>query len=115
MAQKYKEPSLCNYYCANECPIGQKYVPEVKMQDLSDIVLQMLAFVNTMKNKQDRLIEIAADGEITDEELLDFIRIREDLSRISVTAQALTLWTEKMIAEGKIDWNRYEKLKKTFD
>lgn len=113
MAQKYKEPSLCNYYCANECPIGQKYVPEVKMQDLSDIVLQMLAFVNTMKNKQDRLIEIAADGEITDEELLDFIRIREDLSRISVTAQALTLWTEKMIAEGKIDWDRYEKLKQT--
>lgn len=113
MAQKYKEPSLCNYYCANECPIGQKYVPEVKPQDLSDIVLQMLASVNAMKNRQDRLIEIAADGAITDEELLDFIQIREELSRISVSAQALTLWTEKMMAEGKIDIARYEKLKKT--
>ena len=27
MAQKYKQPSLCNYYCANQCPIGAQYVP----------------------------------------------------------------------------------------
>ena len=25
MADKYKQPSLCNYYCANQCPIGQEY------------------------------------------------------------------------------------------
>ena len=31
MAQKYKMPSLCNYYCANQCPIGQQYVPEIKV------------------------------------------------------------------------------------
>ena len=24
MAQKYKQPSLCNYYCANQCPIGAR-------------------------------------------------------------------------------------------
>ena len=35
MAQKYKSPELCNYYCSNQCPIGQQYVPEVKIQDLS--------------------------------------------------------------------------------
>lgn len=29
MAEKYRQPSLCNYYCANQCPIGQQYVPEV--------------------------------------------------------------------------------------
>ena len=23
MAEKYRQPSLCNYYCANQCPIGQ--------------------------------------------------------------------------------------------
>lgn len=26
MAQKYKSPELCNYYCSNQCPIGQQYV-----------------------------------------------------------------------------------------
>ena len=30
MAQKYKQPSLCNYYCANQCPIGAQYVPEIR-------------------------------------------------------------------------------------
>ena len=39
MAEKYKQPSLCNFYCANQCPIGQQYVPEVKIKDLSQIVL----------------------------------------------------------------------------
>ena len=27
MAQKYRRPSLCNYYCSHECPIGRQYVP----------------------------------------------------------------------------------------
>lgn len=30
MAQKYKSPELCNYYCSKLCPIGRQYVPEVK-------------------------------------------------------------------------------------
>ena len=34
MAKAYKEPQLCNHYCANECPIGMKYVPEIKIKDL---------------------------------------------------------------------------------
>lgn len=29
MADKYKSPELCNYYCSNQCPIGQQYVPEI--------------------------------------------------------------------------------------
>ena len=33
MAKAYKKPSLCNYYCSHECPIGQEYVPEVKVKD----------------------------------------------------------------------------------
>ena len=27
MSDKYKQPMLCNHYCANQCPIGQEYVP----------------------------------------------------------------------------------------
>ena len=29
MAEKYKSPELCNYYCSHQCRIGQQYVPEV--------------------------------------------------------------------------------------
>ena len=65
MSDKYKQPSLCNYYCANQCPIGQEYVPEIKVKDLSQIVLEMLASLNSMGKQKYRLIEITADGEIS--------------------------------------------------
>lgn len=41
MSEKYKSPELCNYYCSNQCPIGRQYVPEVKIQNLSQIVLRL--------------------------------------------------------------------------
>ena len=81
MAEKYKKPDLCNYYCANQCPIGQEYVPEVKIKDLSQIVLEMLASLNAMNKRKDRLIEITADGKISDDELEDFLYIQEELER----------------------------------
>ena len=77
MAQKYKMPSLCNYYCANQCPIGQQYVPEIKVKDLSQIVLEMLASLNAMHKEKERLIEITVDGKISGEELADFVAIQE--------------------------------------
>ena len=108
MAEKYKQPNLCNYYCANQCPIGQEYVPEVKIKDLSQIVLEMLASLNSMNRRKDRLIEITADGVISDDELEDFIRIREELERISIAVETLQLWSERMLATGAIDAERYE-------
>ena len=108
MAEKYKQPGLCNYYCANQCPIGQEYVPEVKIKDLSQIVLEMLASLNSMDRRKDRLIEITADGVISDDELEDFIRIREELERISIAVETLQLWSERMLATGAINAEQYE-------
>ena len=108
MAEKYKKPDLCNYYCANQCPIGQEYVPEVKIKDLSQIVLEMLASLKSMNRRKDRLIEITADGVISDDELEDFIRIREELERISIAVETLQLWSERMLATGAINPEQYE-------
>lgn len=111
MADKYKRPDLCNYYCANQCPIGQQYVPEIKIKDLSQIVLEMLASLNSMNKKKDRLIEITADGTIERDELEDFIYIQEELERISITVETLQLWSEKMLATGAIDLEQYNACK----
>ena len=107
MADAYREPQLCNHFCSNECPIGMKYVPEVKVKDLSQVVLEMLASLNSMKKRQERLIEITADGKIDDEEIDDFIHIQEELERISITVETLQLWSEKMLANGIIDPDAY--------
>lgn len=111
MAEKYKTPNLCNYYCANQCPIGQQYVPEIKIKDLSQIVLEMLASLNSVNRKQERLIEITADGEIGHDELEDFVYIQKELEKISITVETLQLWSEQMLANGKIDIDRYNALK----
>ena len=111
MAEGYKMPDLCNYYCANECPIGKQYVPEIKIKDLSQIILEMLASLNSLQRKQERLIEITADGVIDNEEIKDFIAIQKELERISITVETLQLWSEKMLAEGKIDIDTYNKVK----
>ena len=112
MAEKYKRPSLCNHYCSSDCPIGQKYVPKVEIKELSSIVLEMLASLNSVNKEKDRLIEITADGKIDVGEIDDFIYIQEELERISITVETLQLWTEKMLANGLIDIEAYEKRKK---
>ena len=109
MAEKYKTPSLCNYFCARQCPIGQQYVPEIHNSELSDIVLKMLASLNAMDRKKERLIEIAADGTISKDEIDDFVRIQKELECISVTVETLQLWVEKMLANGRIDTEAYNK------
>lgn len=112
MADKYKRPSLCNHYCSNQCPIGQQYVPEIKIKDLSQIVLEMLASLNSMNKRKERLIEITADGVIDNDELDDFIFIQEELERISITVETLQLWAERMLATGAIDPEQYNARKK---
>lgn len=112
MAEKYKQPGLCNYYCANQCPIGQQYVPEIKAKDLSQIVLEMLASLNTLNKQKERLIEITVDGKITGDEIQDFIFIQEELERISIAVETLQLWSERMLATGAIDARQYEEYKK---
>ena len=111
LSEIYGEPALCNHYCAKECPIGEKYVPEIKAKDLSQIVLEMLASLNSMKKNQERLIEISADGIIDDEEIRDFVYIQNELEHISITVETLQLWVEKMLAEKKINLEKYNQIK----
>lgn len=111
LSKVYGEPSLCNHYCANECDIGKKYVPEIKIKDLAHIVLEMLASLNSIETRQAQLIEITADGNVDDSEIKDFVSIQKDLERISVTVEAMQLWAEEMIAEGKIDIKKYNQIK----
>lgn len=113
MSDKYKQPTLCNYYCANQCPIGAQYVPEVKVKDLAQIVLETIASLNTMQKQKDRLIEITVDGKITGDELADFVHIQEELEKISIAVETLQLWCERMLDTGAIDKVQYEAYKRT--
>ena len=102
MAECYKKPALCNYYCSHECPIGQEHIPEIQMKDLSQITLEVLAALNTLDKEKNRFIEITVDGIISADELSDFKRINEHLSQISTTVSSLQLWIQQAMLENKI-------------
>lgn len=103
MAECYKNPSLCNYFCSHECPIGKEYVPEVKAKDLAQITLEMLATLNRLTKEKERLIEITVDGTLTEDEIPDFVKIKEELEKMSLAIDSLNLWVDNTIAKGKID------------
>lgn len=107
MADAYKNPMLCNYYCSHECPIGKEYVPEVKAKELSQITLEMLATLNKLTHEKERLIEITVDGELTKEELPDFFKIKKELEKMALAIDSLNLWIDNTIASGKISKNSF--------
>jgi len=105
MADCYKNPFLCNYFCSHECPIGMEYVPEIKVKDLSQITLEMLATLNKLTHEKERLIEITVDGELSEDELPDFFKIKDQLEKMSLAIDSLNLWLDQEIASGKLKSN----------
>jgi len=111
LARAYKKQELCNYYCTHECRIGKENVPEVKASSLQEIVLGMLSSLNSLNSKKDRLIDISADGVISDDELQDFAAIQKQLEQIDMTVESLKLWVSNMIAQGKINKEKLDELR----
>ena len=103
MAECYRHPELCNYFCSHECPIGQRYVPEVGVKELSQISLEMLASLNALEKYKNRLIEITVDGVVHKDEREDFAKIRGLLDDMSKAISSLTLWVDKAANNGKIE------------
>ena len=103
MADCYKAPELCNYYCSQECPIGQQYVPEIKVKDLAQIAIETLNSLNKMGKEKDRLLEIVEDGQITPDEYKDFFEIKKTLEKIALSVDTLQLWVDKSIADGHME------------
>ena len=110
MSRAYKDATLCNRHCSEECAIGREYVPQVKPKELSQIVLEILASLNAMEQHSNRLIDITVDGIISDSELQDFVNIQKKLEQISVTVETLQLWSQAMLLSGKIDHQKYDTL-----
>ena len=116
MADCYKKPELCNYYCSHKCYIGDRYVPEVEVSELPNIILETIASLNEINPLTGRLIQIARDGRITDDEIHDFAFISNKLDEISLAIDSLNLWVDKTASENNINIRLFheekEKLKK---
>lgn len=103
MASCYKRPDLCNYYCSHKCDIGYKYVSPVEVSTLPNIIIETIASLNDINPLTNRLLQIARDGKITDEEIPDFALISSKLEDISVAIDSLNLWVDKTISDNDLN------------
>lgn len=115
MAKAYRKPMLCNYYCSRMCPIGKENVPEIQMKDLAQIVLKTLATLHTLEEEKDRLIEITADSRVSDDELMDFVRIQKGIEQIALASDSLSMWMNQMVATDQIDEKRLNEVKRIIE
>ncbi|MCR5213732.1 MAG: helix-turn-helix transcriptional regulator [Eubacterium sp.] len=102
MAKAYKKPSLCNYYCTHECRIGQDTVEEIHLSNFSELSLSIFNTLNALNNQKERLLQIAEDGTVGDDEMADFTKIQENLNKMSTTIESLKLWVNQAIADGQL-------------
>ncbi|MDK2811079.1 MAG: hypothetical protein PWR27_1788 [Petroclostridium sp.] len=95
MADLYNAPEIKNYYCTNECPIGRNTVPKLEIEELDRLTIKVLSSLRFIDDIKDKLIDIAADGVITEHEKPALEEILRALDQIAVYSQELRLWAEK--------------------
>lgn len=103
MADCYKRPDLCNYFCSHKCEIGNRYVPEIEVSELPNIILETIASLNEINPLTGRLIQITRDGKISDDEIKDFAYISKKLDEVSLAVDSLNLWIDKTASEHNIN------------
>lgn len=111
MADCYKKPELCNFYCSHACDIGDRYIPEIGLSELPSIILETISSLNEINPLTNRLIQIAKDGKITDDEIPDFAIISNKLDEISLAINSLNLWVDKTASENTINLDLLKKEK----
>lgn len=94
MADLYNAPELRNYYCREICPLGRD-MPALELADLDRITVRAMASLRKVAETKDILLDITADGIITDEEKPELKKILATLDELTVIAQSLKLWAEK--------------------
>ena len=102
LAEYYKTPSRRNYYCVNECPIGQVHALRAESKELAQIAVETLNALNKLSKSRDRLLEIVEDGEVQADEYADFAEIKATLDQIALSVSNLQLWVDEQIAAGNL-------------
>jgi hypothetical protein len=95
MIDLYNAPELRNFYCTNVCPLGAGCIQKIELKDLDRITIQVLSAFQAVEGIKEALIEITADGKISEEEKPELVKILTQLDKLSTNSQELKLWVEK--------------------
>ena len=105
MADLYKSPELKIWYCTSECPIGKtaSVIPSPEMNSIERATLCLLKLLNggNVDEVTKKLIDITADGIVTDDEAVDFQEVMDYLDDLIKTAGELKLIGSKINSRRK--------------
>lgn len=101
MADLYKAPYLLNHYCLHECPIGCRHSLSDEVLGIDRVTVKLLKAlkVDKLGEVKDTLLDIAADGKITDDEKPALKEVLDYLDGLAKTVSELKTIGE-MVLEG---------------
>ena len=80
---------------------------EVELKSFAQIAIETLNSLNRMSRWKERFLEIVEDGQVRPDECDDFLDIKSALDRIAASVNALQLWVDGQIADGRLDRERF--------
>lgn len=104
MAELYNAPELKAWYCTTECPIGRSLpMPSTNISTVERTTMRLLKQLrqDEVQDIKDSLIEITADGVISEDEKVDLAEILEYLDELIKAAGELRLIGSKVLNGGR--------------
>lgn len=104
MAELYNAPELKAWYCTTECPIGRSFpMPSANISTVERTTMRLLKQLrqDEVQDIKDTLIEITADGVISEDEKVDLAEIPEYLDELIKAAGELRLIGSKVLNGGR--------------
>jgi len=91
MADRYNAPHLLNYYCLHECPIGHRHSLSEELLNVDRVTIKLLKQlkVEELDGIKDKLLDIAEDGVISEDEKPELEEIIAYLDELAKTISEL--------------------------
>lgn len=94
MSALYNAPEIRNLYCREMCPLGCD-TPKLELEDLDRITVKTLSALSRLATSKEELLDIAADGIISEDERPTLEKVLRNLEDVAQVAQSLKVWAEK--------------------
>ena len=103
LADLYNAPELLNHYCLNECPIGCRRPLSDELVDIDRVTVKLLKGLKMEKLEElkAKLLDIAEDGRVSEEEVPDLQEIVDYLNGVSKTISEIEVIANKAIKEAE--------------
>jgi len=99
LADLYNAPHLVNYYCMSECPIGCRRPISDEVVEIDRVTVKLLKNlrVSQLDQIKEKLIDIAEDGVISEDEKPELREVMEYLDELAKVLSELKILSERTL------------------